>query len=222
MRRPPQEIVLLLADAIKTMRPGDFITTAELHRKSKIHYKTLQSYFEMLNYVQSKLPQISPEETKQGSGVRILSKPSLKVTESEELILWLFDKGAFREASALPLPDWVSAMNGREATSGGFVEQKDGKAYLTSEGIMKGAELADMRDEMLIHPIGQQFTVAQFEGRKELRDRVLPIVGVWSCRPERRLGREGMPIMICAPEGERLAQKARIGEFEVIRKEEAI
>lgn len=223
MRRPPQEIVLLLADAIKSARQGDFISTAELHKKSSIHYRTLQSYFEMVNYIQSKLPQIAAERTAEGSGVRIISKPSLDISEVEEFVLWLFDKGAFREVSALPTPDWVSKRIIGEASSLKYTKPKDGKAYLSSEGILKAAELADKRDDAIIHPIGKQFTQAQAETEGRLLDEITTKSGFWACKARRVRSGVELPFAVCDRfEDSELGRGSRIVDYSVIRKEEAV
>lgn len=167
MRRPPQEIVLQIADALKTSRPGDLIMTADIHRKSGVHYRTLQAYFEMIGYVQSKLPHVVHEESSRGSGVRILSTPRLDLSGPEELMLLLFDRGAFREASAIPIPDTVEAGIVAELVKAGSVTRKGESVCLSPNGIAVGAELADRREDALIRPIGRLLTKERIESRAE-------------------------------------------------------
>ena len=167
MRRMPQEIVMAVANVLKTARKGDFKTLSEIQRESGVHYVTVQSYMNLINFIQTRMPKIVLQENEKGQGIEVIEPSPLEMAPKDEIILFMFDERAFRKQTAVEIPKWSSPETVEEATKDGTVDMDGTKAYLTSDGIVKAALLADKREDALIRPIGEQFTWAM-EDEQEL------------------------------------------------------
>ncbi len=152
MRRNPQEIIMLLADTFKQLKTGDLASIKETRDRTGLHYETIQNYTEIIEYIQTSMPKISYEKE---HGIRILVQPDLKISRMDELILYLFDSGAFREAMSVEAPIWTSIDIIHEATEKGALVNQSDKYFLTSQGILYGVDLADKREAVLIDPISK-------------------------------------------------------------------
>jgi hypothetical protein len=156
MRRDPQEIIMLLSSSLKKSQNGEFLTIMGLKDRTGLHYGTVSRYAELIEYIQTSMPKITMEKMHSTSGIRILSKPNLEMSKTDELILYLFDKGAFRESTAIEMPKWITSNEVEKEIQDKLLEINDSGTYLLTDGIVKGAELADLREEVLIVPIGKQ------------------------------------------------------------------
>jgi hypothetical protein len=152
MKRNPQEIMMLLADALKKSKEGDSLSIKQIRERTGLHYETIQSYAEIIKYIQTSMPKINYDKE---NGIKILVEPDLQISRQDELILFLFDNKAFREAMSIEKPNWASEDIIQEASEKGLLATKEDRYYLSSQGILEGVDLADKREDALIEPIGK-------------------------------------------------------------------
>lgn len=152
MKRNPQEIMMLLAGALKKTKEGDSMSIKQIREKTGLHYETIQSYAEIIKYIQTSMPKINYEKE---SGITVLERPDLNISQLEELVLFLFDSRAFRESMSSEVPNWASEELLLEGNEKGFLVNRENSYYLTSQGILEGVDLADKRESALIDPIGR-------------------------------------------------------------------
>ncbi|MGD0817833.1 MAG: hypothetical protein ABR986_05465 [Methanomassiliicoccales archaeon] len=146
---------MLMANVLKTVPEGEQITINEMHEATGIHYSTLQSYLELISYAQSRMPRTEYVKGKNGLAILVVEKKNGISTELDNLIIRLFDAGALRKTKAIMTNIQRSTID--LAISSGYIEESSGKIFLTSDGTIKGVELAERREEESITPIASQF-----------------------------------------------------------------
>jgi len=144
--RSPQEIVTAIAYTIKEGKKGDAYAIAELSKKTQIHYVTMNDYLNLIEFVQRNIPSI--EKVDQKGKARIIIKEELKIgiSETERMILNMFDRGAFSESAAIPAKPFGNE-DVLSALEHGMIREAGTKIFLTTDGIVKAAGYAEKRVE---------------------------------------------------------------------------
>jgi hypothetical protein len=157
MRRNPQEVVLSLAYAVKAAPEGKAFSIRELNEMTGLHYETIKRYIELIEFIQKKMPGVEKDETSDGLRVMITRIPATKMSSEEQIVLDLFDKGSFRASSASQLSPEFAEEDIMEALDEALIVSLGDLYYLSAEGILRGAQLADARETERIESIGRQF-----------------------------------------------------------------
>lgn len=177
MRREPLEIVMAFADFLKTTKEGETYSLNQIKDLTGLHYRTVQNYAFLIHHVQTKLPSITLEESGKAARIRITKNPSLsEFSLEDELVLYLFDKGAIRKSVGVKKPVWLPDV--QPLIKERLIEKSelDETVSLTPKGMLRGAELADVREDLLIQPVGDAIT----ESRKPLRKgEAREMIGDW-------------------------------------------
>jgi len=155
MRRSPQEVVDTLAYALKSGRPGNEFKVSDIVKKTSMNHTTVMYYLDLIVHVQSNLPVIEVVEKKRNTFVRILREVELPFSEEEHMLLLLFDKGAFTKSTATQFDEGSKPLLDKMLGSS-LLMQVSKKVYLSTEGIVRAAGLADIRAEAVLSPIKEK------------------------------------------------------------------
>ena len=147
--RSPQEIIASIAYSLKEGKKGEEYTVAELSRKTEMHYMTVNNYLNMIEYVQKNIPLIDKVDLKGQTKIIIMEELKTGLSESERMLLFMFDKRAYTKESAL-LSKSFRDEDRFLLISGGLVVEKKSKLFLTTEGIIEAAKYADKRAEKVV------------------------------------------------------------------------
>jgi len=153
-RRSPQGVVNMLAYSLKEGKPGDEYRITDLVKMTSMNHVTITYYIDLIEHIQRNLPMIEYVEKKRNSYVRILKGVEMTLTEEEQLLLFLFDKGAFSRSTAVPYSESSRDVVKKLMDSLLLAETSE-KAFLLTEGIVKAAMLADERADLVLLPLQQ-------------------------------------------------------------------
>lgn len=149
MRRSPQEVVDTIAYFLKEGKQGDEYKISELAKKTTLSYVTVAYYLDLIEHAQKNIPSIEVVEKTRNSFVQILKEMDLRLSNEESVLIYLFDKRAFGEESAVSIEhfskDIASEMIGKSLLS-----TTTKKAFLTTNGIVAAASIAGARADKAI------------------------------------------------------------------------
>ncbi|MCL2142674.1 MAG: hypothetical protein FWH44_00200 [Methanomassiliicoccaceae archaeon] len=149
MRRSPEDIVYALSHALKEGRKGDEYSIAELAKHTGMHYVTVNNYLTMIEYVQRNIPKFSKIDRRGDAKIIVSQELEMDISDTERLLLKMFDRGAFRKGTAIASGSFDAELIESSVRKGDII-RTDSQIYLSRSGMMKGADLADKREERVM------------------------------------------------------------------------
>jgi len=151
MRRSPKEVVDTLAYSLKEGKPGDVYKISDIVKITSLNHVTTMYYLDLVMRIQNNLPKIEIVEMKRNSYIKILEAVEFPWSEEEQMLISLFDKGAFNKKTAASVNKGsINILEKLNESS--LVAHSTEKAYLLPEGIIAAALLADKRAEDVLGP----------------------------------------------------------------------
>jgi hypothetical protein len=150
MRRSPQEVVDTLSYFLKEGKQGDEFKISELAKKTSMSYVTVSYYLDVIEHAQKNIPAIEVVEKPRNSYVKVLKEADLKFSKEEHILLFLFDKKAFSETSAVSVGMYQENEVSKLVDSFVSISATSKKAFLLTKGIIEAASLAGIRADAAI------------------------------------------------------------------------
>jgi hypothetical protein len=149
MRRSPQDVICTLSQALKEGRKGDEYLIVDLAKQTDMHYVTVNNYLTMIEYIQSNIPRFEKVDQKGNTKIIISDELEMDISESERLLLKMFDRGIVGKNTAVASEPFEGLALERSVTEGDVVRTGP-KIYLSRSGMMKAADLAEKREERIM------------------------------------------------------------------------
>ena len=135
-----------ITEVLKNSERGDEYTVSEIARETNIHYMTVDTYLDMIEYIHSNVPAFT--KTDNDGVVKIsVTKGPKKDETVEKGILDMFYRGSMGRSTSIPSDEFRADVLERMISSN-YVIAIDSGVYLSRNGIIRAAGLANRRKDL--------------------------------------------------------------------------